>query len=634
MNSKIIDRIVVRAALVCAISIIGVSGQAFAEQPRWTRTGLTPSVSPAMAYDSARGVIVMFGGMSGVGRTAICDGRTWELIGDQWALRSHSGPSPRAISAMAYDAKRGVVVLFGGLSGNYVSGFTYLNDTWEWDGLHWTKRSMVGPSPRAGHAMAYDSNRGVVVLFGGYSESAGTNDETWEWDGESWAQRMVSGPSARTNFAMCFDAARGVCVLFGWADDKTWEWDGTKWTHVATGGPEPGAVHMAYDSDHHVTVLYGGVDAPNTWEWNGSIWTSRNDNSPGLRDSGAMAYDAKRGTTVIFGGADWPNTKGDTWEWNGSAWTPIGVTGPTSRKGHAMAYDSARGRTVLFGGIDNLAPDDIDGETWEFDGQRWEQRSTTGPSPRANHAMAFDSWRNVTVLFGGSFSSFSTSATALCGTTCNRETWEWDGVSWALRSTTGPLERNLHAMAFDSKRGVTVMFGGLTPAGTMGDTWEWDGSTWTLRVEGGPAAREQHAMAYDASRGATVMVGGFAASSQTNWTWEWDGVAWIRKADAPRRFIQPSLIYDDRRDVAVLFGGYTIAANPPGQAWEWDGISWTQRTPKGPYIRAAHAMVFDSHRGLGVLFGGAEINHAENEGDTWEYGVRYQPIQGLLGGGE
>ena len=48
------------------------------------------------------------------------------------------------------------------------------------------------PDARSQHAMAYDSRRGVTVLFGGvryYSESA--FDDTWEWDGESWTLRAT-----------------------------------------------------------------------------------------------------------------------------------------------------------------------------------------------------------------------------------------------------------------------------------------------------------------------------------------------------------------------------------------------------------------------------------------------------------
>ena len=43
----------------------------------------------------------------------------------------------------------------------------------------WVKR---GLSAKVGHAMAYDRDRGRVVLFGG-GMYGGVSAETWEWDG-------------------------------------------------------------------------------------------------------------------------------------------------------------------------------------------------------------------------------------------------------------------------------------------------------------------------------------------------------------------------------------------------------------------------------------------------------------------
>ena len=54
-------------------------------------------------------------------------------------------------------------------------------DTWEWDGTAWTQRSPASaPSPQQGHAMAYDAARGRVVLFGGHDSFR--RGDTWEWD--------------------------------------------------------------------------------------------------------------------------------------------------------------------------------------------------------------------------------------------------------------------------------------------------------------------------------------------------------------------------------------------------------------------------------------------------------------------
>jgi hypothetical protein len=112
----------------------------------------------------------------------------------------------------------------------------------------WTQRVVSGPSPREGHKMAYDSARGVTVLFGGWPVG-GNSAQTWEWNGTAWTQRVVSGPSPRWQHAMAYDAARGLTVMFGGRtgnypgdgeNGETWEWNGTAWTQRLVSGPSPG----------------------------------------------------------------------------------------------------------------------------------------------------------------------------------------------------------------------------------------------------------------------------------------------------------------------------------------------------------------------------------------------------------
>ena len=94
-------------------------------------------------------------------------------------------------AAMAYDAARGKVVLFAGDSN--------FEDTWEWNGSTWTKviPASVNPPNRSHFAMAYDAARAKVVLYGGFS--GGELGDTWEWDGAAWTQMAAAsapGPTA------------------------------------------------------------------------------------------------------------------------------------------------------------------------------------------------------------------------------------------------------------------------------------------------------------------------------------------------------------------------------------------------------------------------------------------------------
>ena len=79
--------------------------------------------------DQLHQVIVLFGGL-GKTDTWTWDGFTWtqRFPPQSPAVRSTTGPMP----GMAYDAARGQVVVFGGAGDGPV-----LNDTWLWDGAEW-----------------------------------------------------------------------------------------------------------------------------------------------------------------------------------------------------------------------------------------------------------------------------------------------------------------------------------------------------------------------------------------------------------------------------------------------------------------------------------------------------------------
>jgi hypothetical protein len=262
-----------------------------------------------------------------------------------------------------------------------------VGDTWEWDGSTWTLRATTGPSARFLHAMAYDSDRRVVVLFGGISN--GDRDDLWEWDGAIWTQRPKSGtwPHARRGQGMGYDTARHLVVMFGgeWSsggsgiNNELWEWNGATgtWTQVTQSGPWPEArtlTALSYDSARRVCVVFGGYDMStnysNTWEWNGTAW--RNPQvavAPAGRSAHGLTYDGARKCTVLFGGVVNPGPvnrfQNDTWLWDGVAWTqlPSELASMDTRDEMHIAYDSARQRVVLFGGWSGSA---MLGDTWEL----------------------------------------------------------------------------------------------------------------------------------------------------------------------------------------------------------------------------------------------------------------------------
>ena len=299
-------------------------------------------------------------------------------------------------------------------------------------------------------------------------------------------------------------------------------------------------------------------------------------------------------------------------------WVQAPATGPSPRQLPRLAFDLARGQTVLFGGYER-ATSAAAADTWTFDGTTWTQRTPANvPPSRDTHAMSYDLTRGVVTMFGGVDSgSF----------TVRGDTWEWNGVDWTQRATTvTPGPRFGAAMAFDSARGVHVLFGGSSTTALLADTWEWNGTVWTPRMPATvPPMRTNHGMVFDSARNRIVMFGGTGSGqSRLADTWEYDGVDWravpVPAAAAPAARTGLGLAYDFVRRVTVLYGGLG-ASGLLGDTWEYDGVHWyrlQQATVPGGGGRTNVAMTFDALRLSTTMFGGA-VNNGDR-GDTWLYG--------------
>ncbi len=298
------------------------------------------------------------------------------------------------------------------------------------DGRRWRQLDVSGPSPRGEFGFAYDSARQQSVLLGGSNtlDFTGVNSETWGWNGMAWALLSDTGLSARCDNAMAFDTIRNVVVSF---------------------------------------AGYNGAYLSDTLHWDGSSWTDQSASNPGARADSIMAFDSARGVMVLFGGqSSGGSILRDTWEWNGTTWTLAASTGPPSRWIHRMAYDAQRGVTVMFGGA---YPQGLRGDTWEWNGTNWVDKTPPppglSPSPRYGQAMAYDSDRGVTILYGGQ-TGFAFGADPL------GDTWQWNGASWRQLEVDGPPPRTFVKMVYDRDRHQCVLFGGYDGAQFVGDTWE------------------------------------------------------------------------------------------------------------------------------------------------------------------
>ncbi len=243
-------------------------------------------------------------------------------------------------------------------------------------------------------------------------------------------------------------------------------------------------------------------------------------------------------------------------------WVQVATQGPPSRSYAAMAYDSDRHVSVLFGGLTNNSSGTFSGDTWEFDGLNWTQRfPTISPAARDLAQMVYDSQRHRTVLFGGQIISPNGQ------TQISLDTWEWDGTNWQQIVTlhvpdwTEPIA---FASCYDSVRGETLIFGGLNSMGRLYELWGYDGSDWTQKNPTGPTPVTANSglMTFDSFRGVAVLLGGNEQSVHVPYpagsVWEWDGSIWHERPQSGQIFggvgVQDVLAFDTFRNESVLYG--------------------------------------------------------------------------------
>jgi len=557
----------------------------------WQKMGVPPAADTSvMAFDTARGRSVL-----------ISRGVTWTSNGLGWTRASESGPSGRDLTAAVYDPSRSRVVLFGGLDG------TASNSTWEWDGLGWSQQFPVtSPSARYGHALAYDPVRGTVLLFGGTTGSGAPLSDTWEWNGKAWSQITVAGPSGRAGHAMALDADRKKIVLFG-------------------GGTMSGKSMATANAE--------------TWEWDGAAWAQKSPaTSPSARGLTAMTYDTQRKRVALFAGEANSTTRSDEyWEWDGTTWakaTPP-ATRPSTRSGAAFAYDPIRKTGTVFGGIT------ADNRTWQGIGTTWNAISAgTDVGQRHSPGLVYDSLRKKVVLLGGSAPNYATAFLT--------EQWEWDGLGWTKSAAVlpksdacnqtptfngfdnkyycwGPLfangwftsdKRFGAAVAFDAKRGVTVMFGG-----TVYNEW------WIT-----------YALVKFAEVGFTDTPdgpGGSALAQSVSDTFTFNGTTWTNKTSyqstsvpstsppSPPARREAAMVFVPGLDKIIMFGGGGFKTTAYNDTWSWDGTTWALINPVGgvkPPARGSHAMAYDANRKKIVIFGGSlSTGFTDQRNDTWEF---------------
>jgi hypothetical protein len=321
-------------------------------------------------------------------------------------------PEPRSSASLAFDAKTGQLVMFGGAAERS------LGDTWVWQSGGWQQvQPSTSPPARENAALGYDPSGGQLVLFGGdtVGEGGGVRTDTWTWDGSTWTQRHPAHhPLGGVSPRMATDAARGVLLLVAQpqtassiASVETWTWRNGDW-HVESSDGAPLAGDFASGSGHQGLagdglarpmtgtdftgsagmgwdpvsrrVLYvehnveGVAPVPHsgllTWSWDGTWRLEHPATTPPESTDPLVATD--RTGVVLFDG------DGHTWHWNGTTWAQLDVVGPPPRSAGTIAYDASARVTRIAGGVESAQPGGVYGDTWSWDGAAWSR--SAGPA--------------------------------------------------------------------------------------------------------------------------------------------------------------------------------------------------------------------------------------------------------------
>lgn len=626
-----------------------------------------PAIGAALDGDLAHATVVVPGQTLDAPDTATLDVRS----DPTWTLRAPAtsiSPPGRTNFAMAYDAVRGRVVLFGGRGADRV-----LNDTWIYDGNKWFEIAGPSPPPRAEHALAYDAQRDRIVLYGGCGLAETDRfADTWTFDGVAWHQETPNAsPGALRAHAMVYDSSRGNVVLFGGNDavgdrDATWIWNGLTWSAPSVAAPKPPAGTHSALSDTLGTglvVLYGGVGSAgpynDLWAWNGVGWRKATTigTRPALANLPSIAWDERAQELVAPADGTWsfrflqttPNLVGQ--------WVrDDGVV----RNCAELVFDRAHDRVVLTGGATNTscvspAAGTLRNETAVRIREQWFDAtpSATTPPPSDKHIAAYDPLRHRAVIVGGDLPAPWLSDVKLT-------------PACPSPPCTGVFvppapQRFRHGFVYAagmsalSAVGYGVMFGGLGGGNDLIGFGAFGAATcgsdgvhcWTTLTFGGPvSARSGHAMTYDSGRNVVILHGGDSGSTSLSDSYEWTGGAWVTRnpplgvsgATGPTGFDRHALAYDESRAATVMFGGFqrpngvcdggSPASPTCNELWEhaqhaecaspsvpcWKKIDVATR----PTPRHSHSLHYDKDNRRVILFGGASATNTQN-GELWSW---------------
>ena len=198
---------------------------------RWTQAdsaGPGPRIHGAIAYDPTRRKVVIHSG--GGADDILTD--TWEWTGSAWQQVPVRVP-PGSIGDALLPSASGLTFLIAAEDRSPDCPSAYRVSLFRLQADSLARVAEPGPcvSPMAPAASVPNG----FMLYTGWNLNEPAN--SWIWTSGAWT-RGSSAPTRRRGTAMAYDEQRGRMVLFGGTDDSgilgdTWEWDGSTWTRVS-----------------------------------------------------------------------------------------------------------------------------------------------------------------------------------------------------------------------------------------------------------------------------------------------------------------------------------------------------------------------------------------------------------------
>jgi len=278
-----------------------------------------PRARPAFARDTKGGRAWIFGGRyrSKASGPYVVRDDLWQydVAAGTWSpLSAPVRPPARFSPALAHDAKRDRLLLFGG--GTSTSGLTFgvIGDLWSFDlalGV-WTKLEPSGskPTARLFHVGAIDRDHRFFTIFTGGDDNAFVGpflSDAWSLDLETdtWKKHPSTGarPMSRIKSGLVAVPSDPRLLLFGGHDDGSLGNTNDLWWL----DPETGVFTPARSGDALNKLPNGFCDFP-------PDFTEVDKESPERREAFGIDIDPITGRVIVFGGKSDCGALVDVWE--------------------------------------------------------------------------------------------------------------------------------------------------------------------------------------------------------------------------------------------------------------------------------------------------------------------------------